>query len=82
MTMENLVCLPAWGAFPQSSSLLCFLLLRTDKCTGNGGLGLKEYTATTGRLGLGLVGLEGDALGSGALLACNRDNQLFLGLGR
>ena len=43
---------------------------------------MKEYIATTGRLGLGLVGLEGDALGLGALLACNRDNQLFLGLGR
>ncbi len=37
---------------------------------------------TTGRLGLGLVGLEGDALGSSALLARDRDNQLFLGLGR
>ena len=35
-----------------------------------------------GRLGLGLIGLEGDALGSSALLARNHDNQLFLGLGR
>ena len=48
---------------------------------GNGGLGANEYCATMGRLGLGLVGLEGDALGSSALLARNRDNQLFLGLG-
>ncbi len=43
---------------------------------------MNEYSATTGRLGLGLVGLEGDALGSGALFARDRDNQLFLGLGR
>ena len=35
-----------------------------------------------GRLGLGLVGLQGDALGLSALLACDCDNQLFLGLGR
>ncbi len=43
-----------------------------------------EYSATTGRLGLGLLGLEveGEALGLGALLARNHDNQLFLGLGR
>ena len=41
-----------------------------------------EYSATTGRLVLGLLGLEGDALGSGALLARDRDKQLFLGLGR
>ena len=40
-----------------------------------------EYGATTGRLGLGLLGLEGKALGLGALLARNRDYQLFLGLG-
>ena len=39
-----------------------------------------ECTMTAGRLGLGLLGLEGDALGSSALLARNRDNQLFLGL--
>ncbi len=41
-----------------------------------------EYSATTGRLGLGLRGLEGEALGLGALLAHNRDYQLFLGLGQ
>jgi hypothetical protein len=41
-----------------------------------------EYSATTGRLGLGLLGLEGEALGSDALLAHDHDNQLFLGLGR
>ena len=41
-----------------------------------------EYSATTGRLGLGLLGLEGEALGSGALLARDHDNQIFLGLGR
>ena len=43
-----------------------------------------ECTATAGRLGLGQVslGLEGDTLGSSALLARNRDNQLFLSLGR
>jgi hypothetical protein len=41
-----------------------------------------EYSATTGRLGLGLLGLEVEALGLGALLACDHDNQLFLGLGR
>ena len=81
MTMENLVCLPAQGAFLRSSSLLCFLLLCMDECMGNGGLGLKEYTTTTGRLGLGLVGLEGDALGLGALCAHDRINQHFLGHG-
>ena len=36
---------------------------------GNGGPGVKEYSATTGRLGLGLLGLEGEALDLGALLA-------------
>jgi hypothetical protein len=41
-----------------------------------------EYSATTGRLGLGLLGPEVEALGSGALLARDHDNQLFLGLGR
>jgi len=41
-----------------------------------------ECTATAGRLGLGPLGLEGDALGSSTLLARDRDNQLFLGLGR
>jgi hypothetical protein len=43
---------------------------------------VKEYSAITGRLGLGLLGLEGDALGSSALLAHGHDNQLFLGLER
>jgi len=52
-----------------------------DECMGNGGLGLKEYTTTTGRLSLGLVGLEGDALGLGALCAHDRNNQHFLGHG-
>ncbi len=37
---------------------------------------------TTGRLGLGLLGLDGEALGSGALLEHDHDNQLFIGLGR
>ena len=41
-----------------------------------------EYSATMSRLGLGLLGLKGKALGLGALLARDRDNQLFLGLGR
>ncbi len=39
-------------------------------------------TVTVGRLRLGPLGLEGDALGSSALLARDRDNQLFLGLGQ
>ncbi len=43
---------------------------------------MTECTPTAGRLGLGPLGLEGDALGSSALLARDRDNQLFLGLGR
>ena len=43
---------------------------------------MKEYSAIMGRLGLGLLGLEGEALGLGALLARDHDNQLFLGLGR
>ncbi len=80
--MGSFLCLPAREAFPRSSSLLRFLLSRTDECTENGRPGLYENSVTTGRLGLGLVGLEGDALGSSALLACNRDNQLFLGLGQ
>jgi len=49
---------------------------------GNGGPGSMEYSATTGRLGLALLGLEVEALGSGALLARDHDNQLFLGLGQ
>ncbi len=40
---------------------------------GNGGPGSMEYRLTTGRLGLGLCGLEGKALGLGALLARDRD---------
>ena len=39
-----------------------------------------EYSATMDRLGHGLLGLEVEALGLGALLARDRDNQLFLGL--
>ena len=82
MTMWSFLCLPARGAFLRSSSLLHFLSSRTDECTGNGGPGSIEYSATTGRLGLSLLGLEVEALGSGALLARDHDNQLFLGLGR
>jgi len=82
LSLGSFLCLSAWGAFLRSSSLLCFLSSRTDECMGHGGLGLMEYSVTTGRLGLGLLGLEGEALGSSALLAHNHDNQLFLGLGR
>ena len=82
MTMESFLCLPAWGAFVTSTSFLHFYLSFHDEYTGNGRPGANEYCVTTGRLGLGLVGLEGDALGSSALLARDRDNQLFLGLGR
>jgi hypothetical protein len=74
--MGSSSCLPAQEAFPRSSSLLRFLSSRTDKCTGNGGPDLFEYSSIAGRLGLGLRGLEGDAL------ARDRDNQPFLGLGR
>ena len=82
MTIGSFLCLPAWGAFLRSSSLLHFLSSRTDECTGNGGPGSIEYSATMGRLGLSLLlGLGVEALGSGALLARNHDNQLFLGLG-
>jgi len=80
--MESFLCLPARGAFVTSTSLLRFHSSYRDECMGNGGPGASEYCTTTGRLGLGLVGLEGDALGSSALLARGRDNQLFLGLGR
>ena len=76
------MCLPARGAFLRSSSLLRFLSSRTDECTGNGEPGVMGCTATAGRLRLGPLGLESDALGSSALLARDRDNQLFLGLGR
>ncbi len=82
MTMENLVCLPARGAFPRSSFLLRFLLLCTDECTGNGVQGLIKHSATTGRLGLGLLGLEGKVFGLSALLARNLVEDLFLGLER
>ena len=80
--MGSILCLPARGAVVIITFLLLFLLSRTDKCMGNGGPGLMEYSATTGRLGLGLLGLDGKVLGLGALLARDRDNQLFLGLGR
>jgi hypothetical protein len=80
--MGSFLCLPARGAFVTSTSLLRFHSSCRDECTGNGGPGANEYSATTGRLGLSLVGLEGEALGLSALLARDRDNQLFLGLGR
>ena len=81
--MGSSSCLPAReGAVVMLHSLLRFLSSGTDECTGNGGPGLMECTATAGRLGLGLLGLEGDALGSSALLARDRDDQLFLGLGQ
>jgi hypothetical protein len=35
-----------------------------------------------GRLGLGLLGLEGEVFGSSALVARDRVEDLFLGLGR
>ena len=72
------------GAVVMLHSRHRFLLSRTDECTGNGGPGLLDCTATAGRLGLGLLGLESDAffLGSSAFLARDRDNQLFLSLGR
>ncbi len=79
--MGSFLCLPARGAFETSTSLLSFHLLFHNECMGNRGPSANEYCATTGRLGLDLVGLEGDALGLSALLARNRDNQLFLGLG-
>jgi hypothetical protein len=83
--MGSSPCLPAReGAVVMLHSRLRFLSSRTDECTGNGGPGLLDCTTTAGRLGLGLLGLESDAffLGSSALLARDRDNQLFLGLGR
>jgi hypothetical protein len=75
-------CLPAREDPARSSSLLRFLSSQLDKCTGNGEPGVMGCTATAGRLRLGPLGLESDALGSSALLAHDRDNQLFLGLGR
>ena len=82
MTMGSFLCLPAREACLRSSPLLRFLSLYMDECTGNGGPSLIKHSVTTGRLGLGLFGLEGEALGLGALLARNHNNQLFLGLGR
>ena len=80
--MGSSSCLPAQEAFLRSSSLLCFLSSRTDECTGNGGPGLIEHSATTGRLGLGLLGLEGEFFGSSALLAHDCVEDFFLGLGQ
>ena len=80
--MGSFLCLPAREACQRSSSLLRFLSLRMDKCTGNGGPGLIEHSATAGRLGLGLLGLEGKVFGSSALLACDCIEDLFLGLRR
>ena len=40
-----------------------------------------EHSATAGRLGLGLLGLEGKVFGSSALLTRDRIKDLFLGLG-
>ena len=57
-----------------------FPLVVSRQMHGKQRTGANEYCVTTGRLGLGFVGLEGDALGLSALLARNRDNQLFLGL--
>ena len=82
MMMGSSLCLPAWEAFLRSSSLLRFLSSRTDECTENGGPGLIKHSATTGRLGLGLLGLEGEVFGLSALLARERVEDLFLGLGR
>jgi hypothetical protein len=75
-------CLPAREDPARSSSLLRFLSSRLDECTGNGEPGVMGCTATAGRLRLSPLGLESDALGSSALLARDRDNKLFLGLGR
>ncbi len=50
---------------------------------GNGGgPGVIEHIVTTGRLGLGLLGLEGEVFSSSALLARDRVENFFLGLGR
>ncbi len=45
-------------------------------------MGLFERSATAGSLGLGPLGLEGKVLGSSALLARDRVEDFFLGLGR
>jgi hypothetical protein len=81
--MERSSCLPSreW-AVVMLHSLLRFLSLRLDECTGNREPGVMGCTATAGRLCLGPLSLKSDALGSSALLARNRDNQLFLGLGQ
>ena len=81
MTIGSFLCLPARGGFVTSTFLIRFHSSCDNECMGNGGLGANEYCMTMGRLGLGLVGLEGDALGSSALLAWDRGNQLFLVLG-
>ena len=52
-----------------------------DKCMGNRGPGLIEHSATIGRLGLGLLGLEGKVFGLSALLAHDCIEDFFLGLG-
>ena len=50
---------------------------------GSGGPGsLIEHSATPGKLDLGLLGLEGEVFGSSDLLACDRVEDLFLGLGQ
>ena len=41
-----------------------------------------KHNATTGRLGFGLLGLEGEVFGSSALMARDHVEDLFLGLGR
>ena len=41
-----------------------------------------KHSATTGRLGLGLLGLEGEVFGLSALLARDPIEDLFLGSGR
>ena len=70
------------GVSSCSGRLSSFPLVTYGWIPGNRGPGSMEYSAATGRFVLGLLGLEGDALGSGALLARDRDKQLFLGLGR
>jgi len=81
--MGSFLCLPARGGFVTSTSLLFFHLSRTDECMGNGGPGsLIEHSATTRRLSLGLLDLEGDVFGLSALLARDRVEDLFLGHGR
>ena len=81
--MGSSPCLPAWeGAVVMLHSRHRFLLSRTDECTGNGEPGVMGCTATAGRLRLGSLGLESDALGLPSALARDRDNQLFRGLGQ